>query len=336
MWQRSPGDQTSTRRAHRAAHRVYFAITNACNRACPWCSVYSRPGLSTHLPLERFRALLPSEGRFEAQLEGGEPTLHGDLEDMIEAARATGRCDRVVLCTNGVRLPHEEAALSAWIARLGTPTTIKLSVNHHLFETDPHHLARAEAAARAVERQRATGRDVALVLNLRRRKSGDRDEWLRARVEAAGLLAWTNDFFLQRYGLASGDEALDAPFLAGLRFTLVNPDGSAHGTDLIARSEAMRSAADERHLRSRRRSRASASIPRCARRSKRTSRSGKPRRALVFARSTSAGGASACTTTRTYRSTPRRSATPAAPSASRSCGPHRAARSWRSRARRAR
>ena len=62
---------------------------------------------------------------------------------------------------------------------------------------------------------------------------------MQAAVEAAGLLPYTNDFWLQRYGLARDDDTLAAPYLAGENFTLINPDGTHHGTDLIARSEAM-------------------------------------------------------------------------------------------------
>jgi len=220
-------------------HRIYLALTNDCNRACPWCSVSSRPGLETYLPLARFAALLPANGPFEAQLEGGEPTLHPDMLAMVDLARATGRCARVVLCTNGVRLPVERERLRAWLRRLGAPLTVKLSVNHHLHETDPHHLPRARLLADLVTLERAEGRDVALVVNLRRRRRGDSDAWLRALVEDAGLLPLTNDFFLQRYGLAAEDDSLDPPYLAGTNFTLVNPDGSTHGTDLVARSLAM-------------------------------------------------------------------------------------------------
>jgi MoaA/NifB/PqqE/SkfB family radical SAM enzyme len=191
------------------------------------------------MTLEGFEARLPREGRFEAQLEGGEPTLHPRLLDMVAAARATGRCERVVLCTNGVRLPADEAGLRAILERLGAPLTVKLSVNHHLHETDPRMLERARALAAVVEEARAAGRDVRLVVNLRRRRAGDGDAWLLRFVEEAGLLPLANDFPLQRYGLASADETLDPPHLAGTDFTLVNPDGSVHGTDLLARSEAM-------------------------------------------------------------------------------------------------
>lgn len=216
-------------------HRLYVAVTTACNRACPWCDTASRPGKRTWLELERLRGLLPPEGPFELQLEGGEPTLHPELVAMVDLARGTGRCARVVVCTNGVALPWT-GDLEAWVARLGAPLTIKLSVNHHLLEADPRLVDKAARLAVACDARGAT-----LVLNVRRRRDpavGD-DAWVVERVREAGLLPRSNVFFLQRYGLARDDARLDPPFLVGEGFTLVNPDGRTFGADLIARSDAM-------------------------------------------------------------------------------------------------
>ncbi|MCA9538671.1 MAG: hypothetical protein KC620_07265, partial [Myxococcales bacterium] len=215
-------------------HRVYVAVTNACNRACPWCSTFSSPERRTWLSLDAFAAALPAEGDFELQLEGGEPTLHPELHRFIDLARATGRCRHSILCTNGVRLPRRPDALRAWLARWPRPLTIKVSANHHLIERDATHLDRLRALADV-----APGEGVEVVINLRRRRAGDGDQWVRAAVEAAGLMPLTNDFFLQRYGLAADDDTLDPPYLAGTDFTLINPDGAAFGTDLVARSDAM-------------------------------------------------------------------------------------------------
>lgn len=223
-------------------HRVYVAVTTACNRACPWCDTASRPGKRTWLGRAAFERLLPPEGTFELQLEGGEPTLHPDLGWMVARARATGRCARVVVCTNGVLLPwRDDATLDAWLVRLGAPLTVKLSVNHHLLEADPRLVERAGRLAGAVDARTAAGHDVQLVLNVRRRRDPavSDDAWVVEAVERAGLLARANVFFLQRYGLARDDARLEPPFLVGHDFTLANPDGTTWGTDLEARSRAM-------------------------------------------------------------------------------------------------
>src|SRR3989338_929460 len=87
--------------------RYYFAVTNACNRSCEFCSCYSRPGKKTYLSLEKFKEILPTEGLFEIQLEGGEPLIHPRIEEMIRYAQATGRCEKVILGTNAVMLPYQ-------------------------------------------------------------------------------------------------------------------------------------------------------------------------------------------------------------------------------------
>ncbi len=219
-------------------HRVYATLTNHCNRACPWCSTCSSPDGSTYLSLDAFRAALPSEGRFEVQMEGGEPTVHPDFDAFVDVAREHPRCTRLVVVTNGVRLPRSAAPLGTWVERLGTPATVKLSVNHHLLERDPGLLDLARLLRDVIA---SCGEDRCLVLNVRRRRgAADDDRAVLERVRAAGLADDANDFFLQRYGFAADEPGWDAPFLVGTNFSLLNPDGRVHGTDLVARSEAMR------------------------------------------------------------------------------------------------
>ncbi|MBX2798023.1 MAG: radical SAM protein [Myxococcales bacterium] len=212
-------------------HRVYLALTNHCNRACPWCSTYSSPARRTFLPLEALDAVIPDEGGFELQLEGGEPTVHPDFWDFVAAARAHPRCERLIVCTNGVRIPRRPAALDAWWTRLGRPVTVKMSVNHHLLQRDRGLL---ELAVALTERSEP---DALVVINVRCRPG--RDAWVVAAVQHAGLMPHANVFDLQRYGLASDETDWEPPFLVGHDFTLVNPDGQTFGPDLIARSEAM-------------------------------------------------------------------------------------------------
>lgn len=220
------------------AHRVYATLTNHCNRSCPWCSTCSSPRGSTFLSLEALVAALPATGRFEVQLEGGEPTTHPDWLTMLDALRSMERCARVVLCTNGAVLPRDRVRLEAWIARLGTPLTIKLSINHHLLDHDPGLLELATGIRDAIA---ALGGDRLLVCNVRRRRGAeDDDAEIVRRVETAGLLPHANVFYLQRYGLARDEERWEPPFLVGHDFRFVNPDGTVLGPDLVARSEAMR------------------------------------------------------------------------------------------------
>ncbi len=219
-------------------HRVYFALTNHCNRACPWCSTCSSPRGSTWLSIENFVARFPGEGVFQVQLEGGEPTLHPDFFEFVRVAREHPRCAHLVLCTNGVVLPRGEAELRAWVLRLGTPLTVKLAVNHYLLDRDPGLIALALALR---DLMRGLGGERSLVVNVRlRRGVEDDDRRVREAVESAGLLPDANVFFLQRYGFASGETGWELPVLVAWNFALVNPDGKSYGPDLVARSEAMR------------------------------------------------------------------------------------------------
>ncbi|NVB43138.1 radical SAM protein [Pseudenhygromyxa sp. WMMC2535] len=228
-----PRDRPSAARPH----RVYVALTNHCNRACPWCSTHSSPAGRSFLDLAAFRACLPAEGPFEVQLEGGEPTIHPEFWAMVELARAHPRCAKLVVVTNGVVLPRSRPALDDWLAKLGEPATLKLSVNHHLLARDRDLLALATTLREALA---SLGGARELVLNVRLRPDAPgRDAWVVDAVREAGLLALANVFHLQAYGMAD-DRDWERPFVVGSNFSLINPDGRSCGTDLIARSAAMR------------------------------------------------------------------------------------------------
>lgn len=218
-------------------HRVYVALTNHCNRACPWCSTWSSPAGRTWITREQLSASLPAEGEFEVQLEGGEPTMHPEFWEFVARLRAEPRCRKLILCTNGVVLPRRAEKLRAWLERLGAPLLIKLSINHHLIEHDPGLLQLAAAVGDALAN---LGGEREVVYNVRlRRGYDDDDRAVAAAVTQAALGARANVFFLQRYGMASDESDWDAPFLAGHNFRMVNPDGTVFGPDLVARSEAM-------------------------------------------------------------------------------------------------
>jgi organic radical activating enzyme len=218
-------------------HRVYVATSNHCNRSCPWCSTCSSPQGSTVIGIAEYLAGFPPEGAFEVQLEGGEPTIHPEFFELVALARANPRCVRVVVVTNGVVVPRASEAQREWLSRLGAPLTLKLSINHHLLARDPDLL---ELAASLRDRFAELGGERELVLNVRLRPDAPgADEWVREAVAEAGLLELANVFHLQAYGLAS-ERDWDRPFVVATNFTLINPDGSSHGTDLIGRSEAMR------------------------------------------------------------------------------------------------
>jgi MoaA/NifB/PqqE/SkfB family radical SAM enzyme len=172
------------------------------------------------------------------QLEGGEPTVHPQFWEFVRLSREHPRCERLVVCTNGVLVPRTPAELRAWIERLGTPLTLKLSINHHLLDHDP---GLPELAVKLRDLFAELGGERLLVLNVRLRRGYEEDDRRVAGVvEEAGLLPHANIFYLQRYGFAADESGWEAPAPVTDRFTLVNPDGRVYGPDLIARSEGMR------------------------------------------------------------------------------------------------
>jgi MoaA/NifB/PqqE/SkfB family radical SAM enzyme len=219
-------------------HRIYFALTNHCNRACPWCSTCSSPRGSTWLSVKQFADRLPRTGLFQVQLEGGEPTIHPQFWEFVHIAREHPGCMHLVLCTNGVVLPRSGSKLREWLLRMGAPLTIKLSFNHHLLDHDGGLL---DLAALLHDLCSELGGERQVVINVRLRRGVEEDDrHVRDAIERAGLLPVANIFFLQRYGFASDEAGWEPPAPVWHDFTLVNPDGQTFGPDLIARSEAMR------------------------------------------------------------------------------------------------
>lgn len=217
--------------------RIYAALTNTCNRKCPWCSACSSPGGKSFLTLTDLVRHFPATGDFEVQLEGGEPLLHPEFWEFVSRARTHPRCTRIVVVTNGTRVPRIDTALLDWLDRFGREFTLKLSVNHYLLDRDPGLLDLAE---RLFLHMGENGDRGTLVLNVRLRKGSDADKQnILEAVAARGLLPCANVFHLQRYGFASDQPDWDPPYVVEKRFTLLNPDGRSFGTDIVARAEAM-------------------------------------------------------------------------------------------------
>ena len=219
-------------------HRIYVALTNHCNRSCPWCSMYSSPKGSTYISRQQLLSVLPEDKTFELQLEGGEPTTHKYFWDFVSLALENQNCSRLIVCTNGTRLPRVRDKLSAWLSRLGQSFTIKVSINHHLYQRDRRIF---ELASLLAELLPLSDSSKNLVLNVRLREGSLYDESvIRWQIKDLGLEPWANIFYLQKYGLASNQSDWKEPFVVGENFSLYNPDGRNFGVDLVSRSEAMK------------------------------------------------------------------------------------------------
>jgi 7,8-dihydro-6-hydroxymethylpterin dimethyltransferase len=89
-------------------------VNTACNLDCPICFADSGTGPQEHgfsLSLEQVESMLDAfvraEGEPEAvQLSGGEPSIHPQIKEMLQAAKDRG-IQLVMLNTNGIRLARD-------------------------------------------------------------------------------------------------------------------------------------------------------------------------------------------------------------------------------------
>jgi uncharacterized radical SAM superfamily Fe-S cluster-containing enzyme len=87
-------------------------ITDACNLACPICYAESGPHRQTHRSLEQVEFMLDAVVRNErepdiVQISGGEPTIHPQFFEILDAARRRP-IKHLMVNTNGVRIAQEE------------------------------------------------------------------------------------------------------------------------------------------------------------------------------------------------------------------------------------
>ena len=88
-------------------------VNSNCNMDCPLCFSEARPGFS--LTLEEVEQMLDglvrTEGNPEAvQFSGGEPTIHPEIIDFVQAAQARD-IPFVMINTNGKRIAHDDRFL---------------------------------------------------------------------------------------------------------------------------------------------------------------------------------------------------------------------------------
>ena len=88
-------------------------VNSGCNLNCPVCFANAGPGFS--LTMEQVEKMLDKlvdiEGQPEVvQFSGGEPTIHPQILDMVQAARDRG-IKNVMINTNGVRIARDDRFL---------------------------------------------------------------------------------------------------------------------------------------------------------------------------------------------------------------------------------
>lgn len=228
--------------------RLYFAITNFCNKSCELCSCHSNPKQKVFLPFDKFVGLLPKDEDYEVQLEGGEPFLHPDFEKMLKYCSKDNNCIKITIGTNasllnyvykdsGLDFDESVRGIFNYFLNFSKPITLKPSINYHLIYHDALHLDKCEAIKRAFEGLRLLNNKYELIFNVRKRKEPN-DDWLDVELKNRGLFDCSNVFYYQRYGYAKDNMELDEPFVIEnpVDFHLISPDGKDFKQDLTARS----------------------------------------------------------------------------------------------------
>ncbi len=90
---------------------IVVEITDGCNLTCPTCYASSSPERMTHRSLEQVERMLDAACRNEVepdivQISGGEPTIHPQLFEILDAAKARP-IRHLMLNTNGIRIAKD-------------------------------------------------------------------------------------------------------------------------------------------------------------------------------------------------------------------------------------
>lgn len=102
----------------REFHYLRLSITDVCNFRCTYClpDGYQGKPDSGFLSLDEVRRVIgafAATGTSKIRITGGEPSVRGDLPEIIAAAKATPGIRTVALTTNGYRLPER---IDGWAA----------------------------------------------------------------------------------------------------------------------------------------------------------------------------------------------------------------------------
>ena len=153
-------------------------ITDACNLRCPVCYAASGPERQSHRPLELVEAMLDAvvenEGEPDVvQISGGEPTIHPQFFEILDAARRRP-IRHLMVNTNGVRLAREPG----FAERLASyAPAFELYLQFDSLKPRPLELLRGadlrEIRLKALERLNALNLSTTLVVTLQRGVNDD-------------------------------------------------------------------------------------------------------------------------------------------------------------------
>jgi MoaA/NifB/PqqE/SkfB family radical SAM enzyme len=209
--------------ASRGPEKLVMNVTYVCNNHCTFCAVGTRTQVDGFAPLqrehlERYRA----RGVTMVDFDGGEPTLHPELIDLVRYARSIGY-ERVNVTTNGRRCAHEPYARALVTSGL---TTLLFSVHGPDARIHAQQVGVAEAFEQTVAGIRAAAkhapRGVELGVNVTITKGNHTH--LEGIAELAWDLGlrWLNLQFLTPFGRATRWVAPDTATAAAQAMALID------------------------------------------------------------------------------------------------------------------
>jgi uncharacterized radical SAM superfamily Fe-S cluster-containing enzyme len=133
-------------------------ITENCNLKCPTCFADSSPATSRFVRIDHIMRALDASieregGRIDVlMLSGGEPTVHPEIIEIIQAA-INRNVTRVVLNTNGVRLAKDDKLMAA-LAKMRHRMEVYLQFDGFSLESQLYHRGEdlREIKAEAIQR----------------------------------------------------------------------------------------------------------------------------------------------------------------------------------------
>ncbi|HKG56884.1 MAG TPA: radical SAM protein [Candidatus Limnocylindrales bacterium] len=191
-------------------------ITENCNLSCPTCFAASGPGVGRFARLPHILASLDTAiaregGRVDVlMLSGGEPTVHPEVLEIIEAATQRN-VTRVVLNTNGIRIARDDRFVAA-LGRLRRKVEVYLQFDGFELSTHLYH----------------RGEDLRAVKQEAIRRLGDQRVFTTL---ACAVAEGVNDAEVG----AVAEYALATDFIAGVAFQPVFGSGRANPIDPMRR-----------------------------------------------------------------------------------------------------
>jgi uncharacterized radical SAM superfamily Fe-S cluster-containing enzyme len=152
---------------------LLIEVTDACNLRCPTCYAMSAPERTTHRSLEQIERMLDRACANEVepdivQISGGEPTIHPQFWQILDAAKKRP-IKHLMLNTNGIKIAEEEG----FAERLKEyQPDFEVYLQFDSFRRQPLMMLRAAdlrgVHERALEKLNALDIDTTLVMTVRR------------------------------------------------------------------------------------------------------------------------------------------------------------------------